>query len=54
VTVELPERPGENWIKVKQVGTKNYSLTSLRPVYEKKQKEVTVGYTLTNQTTEVT
>ena len=55
VTVEHPEKPGDGWEKVSDepVGTDTYELKQPAPTYEEKQKEVTVGYKITNTTEEV-
>jgi len=55
VTVEYPEKPGDGWEKVSDepVGTDTYKLKQPAPTYDEKQKEVTVGYKITNTTKEV-
>ena len=55
VTVEYPEKPGDGWEKVSDepVGTDTYELKQPAPTYDEKQKEVTVGYKITNTTEEV-
>jgi len=55
ITVEYPKQPGDGWEKASDepVGTNTYELENPVPKYDEKQKEVTVGYKITNTTQEI-
>lgn len=53
-THKSPVHPGGEWTKVKALGKQSYDLENPKPIYEKRNKTVTVGYNASDTTTTVT
>jgi len=53
-THKSPVHPGDEWTKVKALGKQSYDLKNPKPIYEKRNKTVTVGYNASDTTATVT